>query len=61
VFLDQPRAVRRIIRYVEDNPVKWRLPRQHWPFVSQYDDWPLHPGYDPNSPYARRLRNYEPC
>lgn len=61
VFLDHPRAVRRIIRYIEDNPVKWRLPRQYWPFVSAYDDWPLHPGHNPNSPYARRLRNYKPC
>ncbi len=61
VFLDHPDAVRRTIRYVEENPIKWRLPRQHWPFVSAYDGWPLHPGHDPNSPYARRLRNYKPC
>jgi REP element-mobilizing transposase RayT len=28
------------------------------PFVTEYDGWPLHPGHNPNSPYARRLRNY---
>jgi len=58
VFLDHPDAIRRTIRYIEDNPVKWGLPRQQWPFVKPYDGWPLHPGHDPDSPYARRLRNY---
>lgn len=55
-FLDHPDEVRRTIRYIEDNPRKWRLPEQHWPFVKEYDGWPLHPGHCPNSPYARRLR-----
>ena len=32
-----------------------RLPRQTWPFVVAYDGWPLHPGHNPNSPYARRI------
>jgi len=59
VFLDHPRAVRRTIRYIEENPVKWRRPRQKWPFVQEYDGWPLHPGHSPNSLYVRRLRNYE--
>ena len=58
VFLDHPSAIRRTIRYIEDNPVKWKLPRQRWPFVTEYNGWPLHPGHNPNSPYARRLRNY---
>jgi len=58
VFLDHPDAVRRTIRYIEDNPGKWNLPRQQWPFVKAYDGWPLHPGHSPNSPYARRLRGY---
>jgi len=61
VFLDHPDAVCRTIRYSEENPIKWRLPRQRWPFVRQYDGWPLHPGHNPNSPYARRLRDYKPC
>jgi hypothetical protein len=36
--------IRRTIRYIENNPVKWKLPRQEWPFVKPYDGWPLHPG-----------------
>lgn len=56
VFLDRPNAVRSVIRYIEDNPMKAKMPKQNWPFVTLYDGWPLHPGHDPNSPYARRLR-----
>jgi REP element-mobilizing transposase RayT len=56
VFLDHPEEVRRTIRYVEQNPIKIRLPAQSWPFVKPYDGWPLHPGHNPNSPYARLLR-----
>jgi REP element-mobilizing transposase RayT len=56
VFLDHPDEVRRTIRYVELNPVKMRLPEQMWQFVTAYDDWPLHPGHSPNSPYVRALR-----
>ena len=59
VFLDRPEAVLRAIRYVEENPVKWKLPRQQWGFVKEYDGWPLHPGHHPNSPYARRLRGLD--
>ncbi len=58
VFLDHPDDIRRTIRYIEDNPPKWRLPRQQWPFITEYDGWPLHPGHNPNSPYARRLREH---
>jgi REP-associated tyrosine transposase len=56
VFLDHPDEVRRTIGYVERNPDPIGLPRQHWPFVTVYDGWPLHPGHSPNSPYAQRLR-----
>lgn len=56
VFLDSPDDIRRTIGYIEQNPVKIRLPKQSWKFVSEYDGWPLHPGHSPNSPYARRLR-----
>lgn len=56
VFLDSPEDIRRTIGYVEQNPVKIRLPKQRWEFVKTYDGWPLHEGHDPNSPYARRLR-----
>lgn len=40
VFLDTPDAIRRTIQYIDENPMKWRLPRQSWPFVQPYDGWP---------------------
>ena len=55
VFLDHPDDIRRTIPYIKNNPVKINLPAQKWPFVKEYDGWPLHPGHSPNSPYARRL------
>lgn len=58
VFLDSPDDIWRTIRYVEENPIKIGLPRQSWGFVKPYDNWPLHPGHSPNSPYARRLRGH---
>lgn len=57
VFLDEPDDIRRTIPYVENNPVAEGLPRQNWDFVKEYDGWPLHPGHNANSPWARRLRN----
>ena len=33
VYLDSVAAVERAIRYVNDNPLKERKPRQHWSFV----------------------------
>jgi hypothetical protein len=56
VFLDHPDYVRRTIKYISDNPQHMGLPAQRWAFVKPYDDWPLHSGHNPNSPYARRLR-----
>ena len=56
VFLDHPEQIHRTNRYVERNPIKDGLPAQNWPFVKIYDNWPLHPGHSPNSPWARRLR-----
>lgn len=56
VFLEHPDDVHRTIGYIERNPIKIRLPAQQWPFVQQYDNWPLHPGHSPNSPYVKRLR-----
>jgi REP element-mobilizing transposase RayT len=56
VFLDCPDDVRRTIRYIENNPIAEGLARHCWEFVKEYDGWPLHPGHDPNSPWARRLR-----
>jgi len=56
VFLDTPTDIRRTIRYIQENPVKRRLPNQQWSFVKAYGGWPLHPGHNPNSLYARSLR-----
>ncbi len=56
VFLDHPDEVWRTIPYVEKNPDPLGLPRQAWPFVVPYDNWPLHEGHSPNSPYAKALR-----
>jgi REP element-mobilizing transposase RayT len=56
VFLDHPDEVVRTIRYIEQNPVKIRLPKQQWEFVTTYDNWPLHAGHSSNSPYVRALR-----
>jgi REP element-mobilizing transposase RayT len=58
VFLDAPTDIRRTIRYIDGNPLKWGLPAQHWSFVKVYDGWPLHPGHNPNSPYARAMRTH---
>ena len=55
-FADHPDEVRRTIGYIDRNPLPIGLPRQAWPFVTAYDNWPLHPGHSPNSPYAKRLR-----
>lgn len=56
VFLDHPDDVERTIPYIEENPAKIGLPAQRWPFVVNYDRWPLHEGHSPNSPYVKRLR-----
>ena len=42
VYLDTPEAVWSRIRYVERNPLKEGPPRQSWPFVVPYDNWPFH-------------------
>ncbi len=41
-FLNSPAAVRRVIRYVENNPRKAGLPPQTWEFITPYDNWPFH-------------------
>ncbi len=56
VFQDHPDDVRRTIGYIERNPDSYRLPRQVYPFVVPYDNWPLHPGHSPNSPYVKALK-----
>lgn len=39
VFLDTQEDIRRVIRYIEQNPVKIGRPVQRWPFVQVYDGW----------------------
>jgi hypothetical protein len=56
VFLDDPKEIWRVIPYINENPEKIGQPRQEWAFVTPYNNWPLHEGHDPNSPYARRMR-----
>ncbi|MCI0674834.1 MAG: transposase [Phycisphaerales bacterium] len=56
VFLDHPSEIQRTVRYIEENPIHIGRPRQNWPFVMPYDNWPFHEGHDPSSPYVRALR-----
>jgi REP element-mobilizing transposase RayT len=57
IFLDHPDEMwHHTIRYIEENPIRQHLPRQSWPFVVAYDNWPLHPGHSPNSPYVKALK-----
>jgi len=37
VFLDSPQRIRDAIVYVENNPVREGMPRQHWRFVVAYE------------------------
>jgi len=39
VFLHSPEDIRRTTKYIEDNPIKARMPRQVWDFVVPYDGW----------------------
>jgi REP element-mobilizing transposase RayT len=39
VFQSSVRQLCDTIRYIEDNPLKHRRPRQHWDFVTPYDGW----------------------
>jgi REP element-mobilizing transposase RayT len=41
VFLDSTDDVWRTIPYIKENPVKLRRPRQTFPFLTAYDNWPL--------------------
>jgi REP element-mobilizing transposase RayT len=56
VFLDHPEEMQRTIAYIDNNPIKQRLPAQQWPFVTAYDNWPLQIGHSPNSPYVKALK-----
>ena len=56
VFLDHPDEVWRTIKYVQDNPLPYRMPVQRWSVVTPYDNWPLHDGHSLKSPYVKLLR-----
>jgi hypothetical protein len=46
----------------DENPVNIGLPKKDWPFVvTPYDGWPLYPGHNASSPYARSLCNTRPA
>jgi len=40
VYLHTPADVRRVVRYIENNPGKEALARQSFEFVTEYDGWP---------------------
>ncbi len=39
VFLDTRQDMERVVKYINDNPIKAGRPAQEWPFVKQYDGW----------------------
>ena len=39
VYLESREDIQRVSKYVEDNPIKARRPRQTWGFVTPYDGW----------------------
>ena len=39
VFLSTRADMERIVKYINRNPLEWKLPAQDWPFVSIYDGW----------------------
>jgi REP element-mobilizing transposase RayT len=41
-FVATSEIVRRVIKYIAENPLKIGLPAQSWPFVKAYDNWPHH-------------------
>jgi REP element-mobilizing transposase RayT len=41
VYLHTPDDIRRVIKYIEENPAKEGLLSQRWSFIKEYDGWPL--------------------
>ena len=39
VYLETRDDIRRVVKYIEDNPAKARRPKQAWDFVTPYDGW----------------------
>ena len=54
VFLETIDDMRRVVRYIDENPVKIGRPRQAWDFVTVYDGWlPGQAARRPAKPQAR--------
>jgi len=45
VYLDSIDDIWRTIPYVEENPLKLKMPKQIWELVTPYDNWPFHKGH----------------
>ena len=39
VYLDTRQEIQRVVKYIDDNPIKARRLRQSWSFVTRYDGW----------------------
>ena len=39
VYLDTRQEIQRVVKYIDDNPIKARHPAQSWSFVTLYDGW----------------------
>jgi len=39
VYLETREDIQRVIKYIEENPIKSRRPRQTWDFVTPYEGW----------------------
>ena len=39
VFLETREDIERVVRYIEENPIRARRPKQTWDFVIRYDGW----------------------
>jgi len=39
VFLETREDIERIVKYIQQNPIKAKLPKQEWGFVTPYNGW----------------------
>lgn len=56
IYIDHPARMWNTIQYVRGNYDKAHLRAPEFPFVKAYDNWPLHEGHSPKSPYVRTPR-----
>ncbi|MFA5864163.1 MAG: hypothetical protein WC975_05690 [Phycisphaerae bacterium] len=40
IYLHTPDDIRRVVGYIQNNPIKERLEKQEWEFVQPYNGWP---------------------